>query len=187
MSVDRDLFLLINSFAGNATPLDLVARLLVNDYFVPTTLSLLLIAFWFEGDGENQKAVLRTIVAVLVASALVKAFNLIYFRPRPFSDMEVNLLFYRPGDSSFPSNPAAVAFAFAATVWPHNRRLGLLMGLLASLFALARVYAGVHYPFDVVGGGLLGILAAIIARRFDLWLKPIFDLILRLSRRLKLN
>jgi len=189
--MDQALFQLVNGLAGRVPLLDGGMRLLVNDYFVPTTLFLLLIYFWFEGrtmvDRElNQRAVIQVIVALLVANVIVKACNLVYFRPRPFSTQEVHLLFYRPSDSSLPSNPAAVGFTFAAVIWQRNRNLGAVMGLLASLFAMARVYCGVHYPLDVVSGALVGVFAAHLTTRAYRVLSPLSTLIIELARRLNL-
>jgi len=189
--MDQALFQLVNGLAGRVPLLDGTMRLLVNDYFVPTTLFLLLIYFWFEGktiaDRElNQRAVIQVIAAYLVANAIVKACNLVYFRPRPFSTQEVHLLFYRPSDPSWPSNPAAVGFSVAAVIWQRNRSLGAVMGLLASLFALARVYCGVHYPLDVVSGALVGVLAAHLTTRAERLLSPLSTLIIELAKRLNL-
>ncbi len=187
--MDQALFQLINGLAGHTSLLDGLMRLLVNDYFVPTTLSLLLVSFWFERRGEreeNQRAIIRVVIALLVANFIVKAINLIYFRPRPFSVQEVNLLFYRPSDSSLPSNPAAVGFTFAAVIWQQNRRWGAVMGGLATLFALARIYCGVHYPLDVVCGGLIGVLAAYLTAKGERAVNPISTLLIRLARLLNL-
>ncbi len=189
--MDQALFQLVNGLAGHVPLLDGGMRLLVNDYFVPTTLFLLLVYLWFEGttmaDRElNQRAVIRVIAAFLVVNALVKACNLLYFRPRPFSTQEVRLLFYRPSDSSLPSNPAAVGFTFAAVIWQRNRNLGAVMGLLASLFAMARVYCGVHYPLDVVSGALVGVFAAYLTARAERLLSPLSTPIIELIRRLNL-
>lgn len=189
--MDQALFQLINGLAGHISLLDGGMRLLVNDYFVPTTLFLLLIYLWFEGrtiaDRElNQRAVIRVVAAFLVANAIVKACNLLYFRPRPFSTQEVHLLFYRPSDSSLPSNAAAVGFTFAAMIWQRSRSLGAVMGLLASLFAIARVYCGVHYPLDVVSGALVGVFAAHLTARAYRVLNPLSNLIIGWARRLNL-
>lgn len=178
---------MINSLAGSNPQLDALARFVVNDYLVPTTLCLLLVTLWFEAAPEasaNRRAVLRTVTAVLIANLLVKIFNMAYFRPRPFYDMNAYLLFYRPADPSFPSNPAAVGFAFAGAVWPQNRTLGRVMAFLATLFSLARVYVGVQYPLDVIGGGILGLFAASISIRLDARLQPVYQLAMMVAQRL---
>jgi undecaprenyl-diphosphatase len=191
MGLDVALFNLINGFAGRVPLLDQLMRLLVNDYLVPTTLCLLAAALWFSGEDKkirhsNQRAVLSIVVAVLLANLLVKLCNLVYFRPRPFSVQEVNLLFYRPSDSSLPSNAGAVGFAFAGIGWRVDRRLGAVMGVLAGLFGLARVYCGVHYPLDVVAGGVIGLLSAYLVGRSQRLLSPLMAAIVAVGRRLYL-
>ena len=66
-------------------------------------------------------------------------------------------------DHSFPSGHATLSMAFFLAVMlisqtsPHRRWIVLLGGLLALLIGLSRLYLGVHYPIDVVGGWLLAL------------------------------
>ena len=191
MSFDLQLFRLINNLAGHNAFLDGLARLLVNEYFLTTTMALILVIFWFEGRDQdrrarNQRAILRAIIALFIANVILKLCNLTYFRPRPFDSHEVNLLFYRPWDSSFPSNPATVGFSIATAMWLYNRRLGTLLLVLATLFGLSRIYCGVHYPSDVIAGALLGALSAYLVVRKGGFIDPVISLIIRTGRRLYL-
>ena len=191
MSLDLQLFQLINNLAGDYALLDGLARLLVNEYFLTTIMSLILIVFWFEGQDRdqrerNQRAILRAIVALFIANIILKLCNLVYFRQRPFVGHEVNLLFYHPTDSSFPSNPATVGFSVATAIWLYNRRLGALLLVLATLFGLARIYCGVHYPSDIIAGALLGALSAYLVVRKGGFIDPVISLIIRTGRRLYL-
>jgi undecaprenyl-diphosphatase len=191
MSLDVLLFNLINGLAGKVPALDGLMRLLVNDYFVPTTLCLLAAALWFAGSStqerrSNQRTVLSIVAAVLLANLMVKVCNVIYFRPRPFSVQEVNLLFYRPSDSSLPSNAAAVAFTFAGVAWQRRRWLGVMMGVLAGLFVFARIYCGVHYPLDVIAGALVASVAAYVVGKSQRILEPLMAAIIGVGRRLYL-
>lgn len=188
MPLDTWLFNFINGLAGQVPAVDSLMRLLVNDYFVPTTLCLLAAALWFAGSSKqerrsNQRAVLSIIAAVLLANLVVKFCNLIYFRPRPFSVQEVNLLFYRPSDSSLPANSAAVVFSFAGVAWQRHRWLGVLMAILAGLFVFARIYCGVHYPLDVIAGGLVGSVAAYVVGRSQRILEPLMRAMIGVARR----
>jgi undecaprenyl-diphosphatase len=191
LTADAALFELINGYATRVPFLDGLMRLLVNDYFVPTALCLLAAALWFSGNTReererNQKAVISMVVAVLLANVVVKLCNLIYFRPRPFSVQEVNLLFYRPSDSSLPSNAGAVGFAFAGVGWQRNRLLGVVMGVLGTLFGFARVYCGVHYPLDVAAGALVGLVSAYVVGRVQGILEPLTAAVIAAGRRLYL-
>jgi len=191
VGLDTALFNLINGMATRVPALDGLMRLLVNDYFVPTALCLLAAALWFSGANRDdravsQKAVVSMLVAVLLANVLVKLCNLVYSRPRPFSAQEVNLLFYRPSDSSLPSNAAAVGFAFAGVGWQRSRRLGLLMGGLAGLWGFARVYCGVHFPLDILAGGLIGLVSAYVVDRAQRLLRPLTGAVVAVGRRLYL-
>jgi undecaprenyl-diphosphatase len=191
VSLDLQLFRSINNLAGRNDVLDGLGRLLVNEYFLTTTMALILVIFWFEGRDQdqrarNQRAILRAIIALFIANIILKLCNLIYFRPRPFDSHEVNLLFYRPWDSSFPSNPATVGFSIATAMWLYNRRLGTLLLVLATLFGLSRIYCGVHYPSDVIAGALLGALSAYLVVRKGGFIDPMINLIIRTGRRLYL-
>jgi membrane-associated phospholipid phosphatase len=80
-------------------------------------------------------------------------------RPRPYDAGRSRRLVDKPNGTSWPSSHPAVLLAFLTVA---ARRLGLTRGeraaldLLASTVAVSRVYVGVHYPSDVVGGVLLG-------------------------------
>lgn len=191
MPIDLWLFERINSLAGHTPVLDQLMQALVSDYVGPTLQVLGLLGFWFEGAREderrdNQRTVLRAVLALLLSGLLVGLCNLIYFRDRPFRYHDVNLLFYYPTDSSFPSNSVTVVFSLAATIWLRNQRWGWPMIGLAAGFALSRVYCGVHYPGDVLAGFALGVGTAWFLTRYRRWPDRLFDLLVGLARRLYL-
>jgi undecaprenyl-diphosphatase len=191
LSADERLFHWINGLAGNSAPLDWLMKALANDYLVPVSLCLALLATWFGGRSfaqreRNQLGVICAAGGMGIADGIVKLVNLGYFRERPFVEHQANLLFYQPTDSSFPSNIVAVAVGIAAGMWFYNRRLGAYFFLVAALVALARVYVGVHYPADVLGGAAIGVIGASITLGVRHLLAPLISLILRLMRALYL-
>jgi undecaprenyl-diphosphatase len=89
-------------------------------------------------------------------------------RPRPFVRYaSPHTLVRGPTDPSFPSGHTTVAFACAAVLAYYKPRLAVPLFLLATAIGFSRVYVGVHYPLDVVGGAALGlaIAAVLIALR----------------------
>ncbi len=191
MNPDVVLLHALNDFVGTWYPIDWVARGLVNDFTVPTILALVAVWLWFAGDSPaerqaNQRAVVLIALAVFIANALIKDLSYVYFRPRPFATETVKLLFYRPSVSSFPSVPIAVAFCFAVGAWRADRRLGIALVILGTLYGLARVYAGVHYPSDILGGALIGWGTVSGLGRLEFLVTPLADRVIHLARRLAL-
>lgn len=186
--MDLLLFRLINNLAGQWRPADEFFRFFANDYIVPSAIVALLVIGWFRGGIHWRRVVVHALVALLLANGLVKLSNYLWFRPRPFTFHEVNLLFYYPSDSSFPSNSAAAMWSIAWAIWERQRgsRLGLAALLLAALMGFSRVWIGVHYPLDIVGGAASGILAAYLVERYRQRLRPLTVGLLWLARKLAL-
>ncbi len=188
LAADARLFLWLNGLVGRWGVVDSIVRVVATDYFVPVALSLALFGLWFgsrsQAQGERQqKAVLSVVVAVGLANLAIVFINHAWARPRPFADHGVALLFYRPTDPSFPSNLATMAFAMAAGVGLANRRVGVLAYLLASAAAISRVWAGVHYPLDVLAGAALGTTATFLCRGIVRMIEPWPSRALRLVRK----
>jgi len=192
-SADKTLFFWINDLAGEVSIVDRFMRLIGNDYFILAGMALVVFAMWFTGRNpehreRNQRAVWYALIGVGFACAIVAICNAFYDRLRPF-DMypgDVELLFYRPTDPSFPSNTAATAFAFASGIWLGNRRVGYFLLLPAFLVSFARVFIGVHYPFDVLGGAIIGIAATLGALLVLRILEPFPTWVLNGMRRIYL-
>ncbi len=191
--LDERLFFFINGLAGRSPGWDRFMTLVVGDYFIPVTIAMVLFALWFLGKDaqareRNQRAVFCAALGVGLACLVVRLVNLGLDRLRPFEAYPdtVNLLFYTCTDPSFPSNPAAAGFAFAMGAWFGNRKAGVILFCLAILWSFARVYCGVHYPLDIVGGAAIGVLGSCAALLILRRIEPIPARVLNLARRLYL-
>jgi undecaprenyl-diphosphatase len=189
MNPDLALFRLINGLAGQWPVIDELFRFVANDYVVPTTLVAILVLGWFSGTTRWRFTVIEAIFALLMSNAIVKVINVLWFRPRPFTFNDVNLLFYYPSDSSFPANSAAAVWALAWLLWITQResRFAWVGLLLAALMGFSRIWIGVHYPLDILGGAAVGILAAELIVRSRARLLPVINVIRRAAEMLALT
>ena len=95
------------------------------------------------------------ILADLTALGLRRAVD----RPRPWRRYaEPPPLGHVPKDPSLPSGHTAIAFACATVLSYYRPRWAPAFFLLAVAIGFSRVYVGVHYPLDVLGGAILGLL-----------------------------
>ncbi|HEX4930199.1 MAG TPA: phosphatase PAP2 family protein [Gaiellaceae bacterium] len=107
----------------------------------------------------------RVGVAILVAESVSGALKEWVERDRPpLSNPEPEPLVDLPATYSFPSGHATVSFACASVLALAVPRLRVPLYALAVLISFSRVYVGVHYPFDVLVGAVLGVAIAIALR-----------------------
>ena len=190
ISWDKNLFLFINNFTGEVPILDYVVRLVVNEYFVPVTLALVILYIWFKKFkviiGERRVLVIAAFSVGLV-NIIIQISNVFIIRARPFDTLDVNVLFYRPTDPSFPSNAAAVGFALAVSIFLVNKKLGVFSIILTSFYGFSRVYAGVHFPGDVMVGAIIGVVSVLFAAYFKSSVDLLTSKIEKIQSKLKLD
>lgn len=84
-------------------------------------------------------------------------------RPRPFNDHQgLEVLVSGKTDYSFVSDHATLTMAMGVALFIANRRFGVVGIFLGLLEGFCRVYMGVHYPTDVIGGFALGTAVALL-------------------------
>lgn len=161
-SFNQSLFLLIN--ADPATPAWRIhaAMLVANKLIllVPGVMA----AVWLWGKEAQRSLMLKALASVAVALGLSYVCGALWPHPRPFVIGLGHVFFAHKPTSSFPSNHTIIiaAFAFALILDRRWAGWGWLALAGALLVGTSRVYLGVHFPLDIVGGLLLAPLAAAI-------------------------
>lgn len=156
--MDTQLFLLIHGLAGLSPILDGIGI-----FFAKYAIYILVLALAL-GIVYRRKSLAHIALAVVSALAINHVIAYFFFRPRPFVTLYTSPLIDSVSNASksFPSDHTAVAFA-AATVCALAFPRLILPGYACALtIGLARIFVGVHYPGDILGGIGVGILSGLI-------------------------
>ena len=161
MTLDTQLLYLLNSLAGQSPLLDRSILFFASD--LAYLLVAIFIAFLFFSQYPRREklqlffvAAISSIIARYGVTELIRYF---YYRPRPFIELSVNQLLPHTA-SSFPSGHATFFFAMATAIYLYNKKWGIGFFIAATLITVSRVIAGIHYPSDIIGGAVIGVLVA---------------------------
>lgn len=161
---DVDLLYDINGLAKDAPNwFDRIVEF-VGEYGLLLAMVLLILWCWWSvrrRGGEHAAPSVAALLWAPLAAGLAVLVNVpirgFVERPRPFVDHRgLDVLVSGKTDFSFVSDHATITMALGVGLFVANRRFGLAGIGLALLEGFCRVYMGVHYPTDVIGGFALG-------------------------------
>ncbi|MBN9075119.1 MAG: phosphatase PAP2 family protein [Rhizobiales bacterium 65-79] len=157
----------IDSVAGSIVPIALVT-IWVSIIGVPLLVLAVAGRGWRRGDREHTRHVLVAAgLSFLLGLALSQLVLLFVHRMRPHDAGITHRLLAPSVDLVIPSDHATAAFAIAAAFLLHRmRRLGFWFLAAGALVMIPRVYVGTHFVSDVLGGALIGTIAAMAVRAF---------------------
>ncbi len=131
--------------------------------YLPYLLMILFLFLVFNEDGTRRRwyLFLEAIMAIILSRGLItEIIRFFYYNPRPFEALGFTSLIPESG-ASFPSGHAAWFFALAMVIFFRNKKWGSFFFVCALIMGFARIYAGVHWPLDVLGGIVVGICSAV--------------------------
>lgn len=167
---DVDLLYDINGLAKEAPHwFDRVMEF-VGEYGLLLAMVLLVLWCWWSvrrRGGEDAAASVAALVWAPLAAGIAVLVNVpirgFVERPRPFVQHQgLDVLVSGKTDFSFVSDHATITMALGVGLFVAHRRFGIAGIALALVEGFCRVYMGVHYPTDVVGGFALGTAVALL-------------------------
>ena len=159
-------FSLVNAPVGLSHTAIFAATALAEWVIFLVPLSLLWL--WLRSEPHAREATIRACMAAILGLLINQAIGLLWFHPRPFmAGIGQNYLVH-VADSSFPSDHVTIMTAVGVTLLKSApravRQWGMKLLATVPVVGWARVFLGVHYPFDILGAIVIGTLAAVCAQ-----------------------
>ncbi|MCL4404284.1 phosphatase PAP2 family protein [Patescibacteria group bacterium] len=163
--LNLSLFNAVHGLAG-VTPL-LDAAGIFCALYLPYVLVLALVFFVFkQGTTKERMGVFLTLVlaAIISRGIFVEFVHFAWPVARPFAALGFTPLIGESG-ASFPSGHASLFFALSFMLLAFDRKWAYWFIGLSLLNGLARIFVGVHYPLDILGGIAVGFVSYLIVKK----------------------
>lgn len=163
IELDKVLFFLINVYlAGPVT--NTVMPIITNDNLLRLIYAGIVVSLLWFGDKRLRWLALFSLITIVATDQLSAGFlKPLIARPRPchiFTD--INLLVGCGGGYAMPSSHAANVFGQAFVLSRNIKHIGWPFFIFAILVSISRIFVGVHYPGDVIGGFVVGAVCGLI-------------------------
>lgn len=182
--MDYTIYSLINGFAGRFVALDKTMVFIAQNF--QYLFAIILLLLWSKKDTKekvttNRKVAILAMMTMLIALGINHIIGFIHFRPRPYTLHTAHLLVSPSVDPSFPSDHATFAFALTLPILVVNKYFGRVMIVMSLLLlCFSRVYIGIHYPLDVVGGAIIAYVTYKSIHKFPKYIDYITNFVLKL-------
>lgn len=163
---NTSLFYLIYNLNGQSFLLDQIAIFGAVDLIYLSFGLLLLLAL--KGGIAEKKSALLIILGIPLAVIIIKLIHIFYFEPRPFIAFNFPPVVPESADAAFPSRHASISAVLAFAYFYYRSKWAPLYLFFMIWIGFGRIFAGVHYPLDVLGGfatGFISILLAVLIKK----------------------
>jgi len=164
MQFDINLFQALHSLVGVSSILDFLGIFLARflAYFL---IVILVVLFVIESNWRKKiyDSALIVLSVIFSRGIIVEGIRVFYERLRPPVVLGFEALIPVPHSPAFPSGHASFFFALATALFFIHRKWGIWFLAGSLVMGIARVFVGVHWPMDIVGGIAVGVVSAFIA------------------------
>ncbi|MBR0472145.1 MAG: phosphatase PAP2 family protein [Methanosphaera sp.] len=119
---------------------------------------LIALILYFCGNEKGKSVAKRMIIILILVTIVTQLLKIIIMRPRPYTVLSSLVVLATESDYSFPSGHTSISVSMIYLLAKNYDNYYLW--IIPILVMLSRLYMGVHYPSDVLGGFLVGLLVA---------------------------
>jgi undecaprenyl-diphosphatase len=183
--INQNLFLKINSFSQISSITDFLG--ILSAEYMPMLFIAVEIYLYF--SLKKKDIAIFAFITMILGLGINQIIGLFYFHNRPFIDGLGHTLVSHIPENSFPSDHSTFMFAIAIYLYMklENKIIGESLLVLSLIGGLARVFIGVHYPFDIIASIISALFAYFIINKFEDKVQVINNQILKFDARILKN
>jgi len=162
-TIDLNSAVYVNSHGLGSSGTSLMV--LLSDYGREVVWGLLVVGMFLLGNKRTKILAMELAILFVIGIIIGDPAKILIGRTRPYIvDPSIVLRVGAETDASYPSGHALIVSIGAVFCLArfHKRIVAILLGVEAALVCYSRIYVGVHYPLDVIGGILLGAAITLI-------------------------
>lgn len=155
-------FLAVNADGSSPQVLLILARFISET--APAIVLVALVLLWVRQTRLMRLHLLDATLTALVGLTIAQVITDLWYHPRPFELGLGHQFMPHVPEASFPSDHATLLFGLAIPVMfaAKTRGVGLIFVAIACATGWTRVFLGVHFPLDLVGGLVVACIAALV-------------------------
>ncbi|MBT0892807.1 undecaprenyl-diphosphatase [Geobacter hydrogenophilus] len=165
--LNHRLFMLLNAPAHPSELMLLLARGAAEDLIL--LVPLLLVYGWLWGNEQRRIVMLEATATGSLGLLANQVIAFFWLHPRPFMVAMGHTFLHHAADSSFPSDHLTLIWGVSCSLMMRKRfrRAGIALAVAGVPVAWARIYLGVHFPFDMAGAALVALMSAWLVFRSE--------------------
>lgn len=151
------LFFDIYNLSGKNPYLDAFMVFAAQDFIIIAIIIALII--FIQGGIREKKAFIFAVFALGISVIIVEFIRIFYIEPRPYITHPINPLIQLGQIASFPSTHTSTISTIAFSFWFYRANFSWFFIAVTLLIGFSRVFIGVHYPIDIIGGIITGLVS----------------------------